>query len=175
MTMTLTPARTVADSVQSSRYRGLAALLPAQEAGLLTDITVLTYRRADRGLYPTVDHGAVSSYHALYVCWAVVTPSACSALHQPDPAVVAGARPVLADPDWAALRHLWERWHAESLSPGCSHQVPPTGSVRAQLAATPDCPEDGYRFGSGWLVRPMPEDIYRRAHQLGALLQELPR
>ena len=60
----------------------------------------------------------------------------------------------------AALADL-ERWHLNDLKAGCAHQGvvyedSPYGR-RPSLSLTPPCPVTGYRYGTKWLIEPLPE------------------
>ena len=60
------------------------------------------------------------------------------------------------------IRKIWKEWHLNDMNAGCVHQ----GSVEAnnnkweELAQkeTDKCPH-GYRYGSSWLVRLLPQPI----------------
>lgn len=165
------PTARLRDLVEVEHWRGLAARTPTGD-GWICDLTLSRHTRADGGLYPTVDHGAISSYTALAITWTRLTfAGRATRPHQPAPALLKAALPILDEADWLALRLAWERWHCQALSPGCSHQSPPPGEVGEQVAATPDCPRDGYRFGEGWLIRDLPRDIRERSRQIGRALE----
>ena len=57
---------------------------------------------------------------------------------------------------------LAERWHLNDLRAGCAHQTVvhedgPYGR-RPSLELTAPCPVTGYRYGSAWLLEPVPAD-----------------
>ena len=62
------------------------------------------------------------------------------------------------------LRDIWERWHLNNLKAGCIHQ----GDVdthskdweKLSEVETSKCPE-GYRYGSAWLVEPLPYSVVK--------------
>lgn len=67
------------------------------------------------------------------------------------------------------LADLGERWHLNTMRAGCAHQeraVDPDGNALTAtgyaLDNTPPCPLTGYRYGSSWLVEPLPEDFLAR-------------
>ena len=51
------------------------------------------------------------------------------------------------------LKAIWERWHLNGLRAGCAHGL--------------DCPE-GYKYGSAWLVEPLPDDIVAELQEMFA-------
>lgn len=56
----------------------------------------------------------------------------------------------------ARLQAIWRRWHLNDLRAACAHQTPPPSLDDPW----PDpCPETGYRFGSAWLVEPLPGEV----------------
>lgn len=70
------------------------------------------------------------------------------------------------------LYALWDRWHLNDMNAGCVHQ-PPESVVwenepyrRVDLKNTPPCPDTGYRYGSAWLIEPLPSDVIMRAQEL---------
>jgi hypothetical protein len=46
-----------------------------------------------------------------------------------------------------ALQDIWAAWHLNDMSAACAHQI-----------AGEECP-DGYKWGSAWLVREVPDDV----------------
>lgn len=68
--------------------------------------------------------------------------------------------------DVRKLADIWDEWHLNTMQAGCVHQpaesiVYRIGQSRREvdLKATPACPETGYRWGSAWLTRPLPDDV----------------
>lgn len=58
------------------------------------------------------------------------------------------------------LVRLWRAWHLNDMQAGCAHQTRPDDmSMSDALAKVPPCPVTGYRFGSAWLVRVIPDDV----------------
>lgn len=55
----------------------------------------------------------------------------------------------------SALARLGAVWHLNTFRSACVHQTVDPHSHRDP------CPETGYRFGSRWLVDPLPEDFLR--------------
>lgn len=68
------------------------------------------------------------------------------------------------DADWIErLRETWRDWHLNDMQAACAHQVVqwedgPHGP-RQSLDLTADCPITGYRYGTAWLVRPLPTHV----------------
>lgn len=84
------------------------------------------------------------------------------------------------DPRWDAesVRHLallWRRWHLNDMRPGCAHQTPIGDTPGERLDRTAPCPETDYRWGSAWLVEPLPDDVIRWATNLGVPITPSPR
>lgn len=63
----------------------------------------------------------------------------------------------------ADLHATWKRWHLNQMQAGCAHQTvlweDSEYGRRPSLEMTEPCPESGYRYGSAWLVDPMPGDV----------------
>jgi hypothetical protein len=76
------------------------------------------------------------------------------------------------------LHKVWRAWHLNHMFPGCEHQdgwdtnkmlVLPSGEKRTAGWVTPDehpegvltkaCPVCGYKYGSAWKKRPVPDDV----------------
>lgn len=76
--------------------------------------------------------------------------------------------------DLMSLWALWKRWHLNTMKAGCAHQQVrweyTLGYERPDLANTPACPISGYKYGSGWLVEPLPMRVHDEAHRLATLL-----
>lgn len=66
-------------------------------------------------------------------------------------------------PEHARLYDLWQRWHLNHLRPACCHQR--TGSYDDPEIREQVCPE-GYRYGSAWLVEPLPEDVLGQIREM---------
>lgn len=68
--------------------------------------------------------------------------------------------------DTRKLADVWDEWHLNTLQAGCAHQ-PPESVVYRQgrygreidLDNTPACAETGYKYGSAWLARVLPDDV----------------
>lgn len=56
-----------------------------------------------------------------------------------------------------------ERWHLNGMQAGCSHQTveweESAYGRRPSLELTAPCPVTGYRYGSAWLLEPLPESF----------------
>ncbi len=61
------------------------------------------------------------------------------------------------------LVKLWREWHLNGMSASCSHQPPFRGGHTSDV---PPCVITGYRCGTAWLVRVIPDDIVDEIRQL---------
>jgi hypothetical protein len=61
------------------------------------------------------------------------------------------------------LGELWDTWHLNDLQAACDHQTvvyeDSSYGRRPSLTETRACPVSGYRYGSAWLVKPLPADV----------------
>lgn len=68
------------------------------------------------------------------------------------------------------LCDMWEKWHLNGMKAECAHMetVWEEGrwGMRPSMTLTPPCPETGYRYGSAWLVKPLPNDVVDAAFWL---------
>ena len=69
-----------------------------------------------------------------------------------------------------SLKLLWRDWHLNDMCAGCDHQIVVGESISERLHNTLPCPETGYRYGSEWLYRPVPENVYRALYILSTKL-----
>lgn len=63
------------------------------------------------------------------------------------------------------LEGIIRRWHNNALRMTCAHQPDPATLTRDQIDALvgkATCPETGYRYGSKWLVDPLPDEVRDR-------------
>lgn len=73
--------------------------------------------------------------------------------------------------DIRELARIWENCHLNDMNALCAHQHPvyrPDGFGRDTLDwqnVTP-CPETGYKAGSAWLYREVPEEILKRVREI---------
>jgi hypothetical protein len=77
----------------------------------------------------------------------------------------------------AEVLSLWKQWHLNDMTAGCEHQRagvatgpddPSAGipwDARRGLLAYP-CPECGYKFGTAWLTREIPEPVRARLAEI---------
>lgn len=62
------------------------------------------------------------------------------------------------------LLAIWKEWHLNHMQAGCAHQTVEYeqdryGRTVPSLDKTEPCPITGYRYGSAWLVIPLPTEI----------------
>lgn len=74
------------------------------------------------------------------------------------------------EPGWAAesVKELadLEEWHLNAMSAACAHQKRNAG------LDSPPCPISGYRWGSAWLVRPLPDGFLDKVRGLFADVED---
>ena len=69
------------------------------------------------------------------------------------------------------LIRLWREWHLNGMQAACAHQAVPAGMSGSEaLDAVPPCPVTGYRYGSTWLVRVIPDDVVAEMREVIAAL-----
>lgn len=58
------------------------------------------------------------------------------------------------------IKDIWAEYHLNDMSPNCEHQGVYNASdyVTVEAAETAKCPH-GYKYGSAWLLKEIPEDI----------------
>jgi hypothetical protein len=57
-------------------------------------------------------------------------------------------------------------WHLNAMTAGCAHQEPVMTGGRPDLDRTSPCPVTGYKYGSAWLVRPLPDGLAEKVRAL---------
>lgn len=127
----------------------------------------------------TTDHQAVNNYRELAISgaiagkgrrnadqWGQVRAEAAGAMANP-------AKGITED-DVAELVSVWKRWHLNGMQARCAHQTvvweDSRYGRRPSLELTQPCPESGYRYGSAWLVTPLPADVEQWVREFGAKL-----
>lgn len=117
----------------------------------------------------TVDHETVEGYWRFSVSASVWLRS-----NSPDSHTAGQCRDIVARLNTEASRRLcllWEAWHLNDFTAGCAHQTPVyTAQGQYDLAAVPPCPETGYRFGSAWLLRPIPDAVLVEMRDVAQLI-----
>lgn len=67
----------------------------------------------------------------------------------------------ISEEDLKTIIYIWKRWHLNNLKPNCIHQEAfncnENFTERAKQE-TDKCPQ-GYKYGSKWLVEPLPEEV----------------
>lgn len=60
---------------------------------------------------------------------------------------------------------IWKRWHLNDLQAGCIHQTDFSVNTedwqKRADEETLNCP-DGYKYGSAWLIEPLPADVEKK-------------
>lgn len=70
--------------------------------------------------------------------------------------------------DVATLRQIWADWHLNDMNAACDHiTVVKGGDYDANRHKT--CPKTGYKYGSAWLYRAIPNHILRETRRLKSL------
>lgn len=65
--------------------------------------------------------------------------------------------------DVRELHRIGTRWHLNTMRAACAHMEVPEGKTSAEpLNPKIVCPETGYRWGTAWLVEPLPDDVRDR-------------
>lgn len=87
-------------------------------------------------------------------------------------AVLAGRlAPGVSERDIRTLVEAWKAWHLSDMRAACAHVQPVGDSISDRLDGTPACPHSGYRYGSAWLVEPLPEGL---VESLRAVCDQMP-
>lgn len=110
----------------------------------------------------TVDHEVLTgdTYAQLSITGSAVAPrarsiSSCGQILDDLAGVVDYRGSAFDDAAVGVLLILWERWHLNDMRAACAHMdLPADRSYEARRDIT--CPETGYRYGSAWLVAPLP-------------------
>lgn len=83
--------------------------------------------------------------------------------------------------DVTSLRRIWRMWHLNDMQAGCAHMNKreaqkayasverPWTMKDADLPSAMICPETGYRYGSAWLVKTVPAEVWAELDRLAAL------
>lgn len=73
------------------------------------------------------------------------------------------------------LYRLGTEWHLNDVNAACDHMDIPEGKAASELLDMGIvCPETGYKYGTAWLVRELPNDVYDRIIELASKGQEFP-
>lgn len=155
--------------------------IPGTEYGYRSRLAVTVNLRIERlerrETYETTRHEQVSRPLSLSVTSDVWRPDgedivAGGATRQPLREVAAHGTPArLWDADkLLRLAALGDRWHLNDMQAGCVHQevVYEEPHHRPSLTDTLPCPVTGYRYGTAWLVEPLPDVLL--TNLLGDLL-----
>lgn len=128
----------------------------------------------ERGAGQTIDHKRVENYTELSITGSLVergcrSISACGQIISDLATVVDYRDSAFDEAAVGALLILWYRWHLNGMRAACSHmtEMPVDRSYDARRHIT--CPETGYRYGSAWLVEPLPASIITAVETFTAL------
>lgn len=140
----------------------------SRKVGVRVDIRIERLERRD--WYHTTEHLMMHNPYGLTVTTQVWSPGgtdmvAGGATRDPLREVTEPARFWTRD-TLATLAVLGDRWHGNDFQAGCAHQDvvyedDPRYPGRPSLDLTKPCPVNGYRYGSAWLVEPLPEQVIR--------------
>ncbi len=140
------------------------------KANLPVTVRVRIERLERNETYHTIEHEQVTRPWGLSITTAVWNPRgddtlAGGATAAPLREVAAHGRPreEWADGTLPYLASIHDRWHLNAMKAACAHQEVvyergPAGR-RPSLTETRPCPVTGYRYGSAWLVEPLPRLI----------------
>lgn len=121
-----------------------------------------------RETYETTTHEHVARPLAMSVTTSVWRPHgkdivAGGATREPLREVAAHGEPARfwdVDHQLARMASMGDRWHLNDMQPGCLHQEvvyeDSDYGTRPSLTETLPCPITGYRYGSSWLIDPVP-------------------
>jgi hypothetical protein len=113
----------------------------------------------------TTEHARiVGGYPGLGVTYSLI-PKGARRVHSCGANAPAELRSVVTfAPGWDAakaerLAEIADRWHLNDMRAACAHMVDlpddPTYDARKDIT----CPVTGYRYGTAWLVEPLPVDV----------------
>lgn len=137
----------------------------SRKVGVRVDIRIERLER--RESYQTTEHQQIVRPYGLSVTTQVWSPGgadmvAGGATRDPLREVTEPSR-FWTRGTLAALATLGDRWHGNDFQAACAHQdvVYEDGPLgrRPSLDLTLPCTSTGYRYGSAWLVEPLPEQV----------------
>lgn len=149
-----------------------------KEAG---KITLELELRKVRGLKETVEHTTVKDYTELSICGEILTKNGrgwysggqIDSTLQEALEAVGGYRELnITRKQLKEILSIWKEWHLNGLKAGCIHQesfnVNEGDFYEKQAIETAKCPH-GYKYGSKWLVKELPESVENRIKELFSL------
>lgn len=117
--------------------------------------------------FQTVDHETVKGGQRLSLTGETVY-SAGQIIE--DVRAIVKPRKGLTAADIEELVSIWEEYHLNDMQALCSHQTmqweDSTYGRRMALDAIGACPVSGYRPGSAWLFKPVPESVLERVRDI---------
>lgn len=152
--------------------------------GSVVRVTAKIDRRIVGRPVQTIEHDEVAVYHRFTAMWDISKPREGGGQTPPEERVIARPARHVKREDIVLLDEFWQRWHLNDVKAGCDHM--PAYRVLEQeardrgivddlgrpnvLRLGTTCPESGYKWGTDWLVEPIPEvDVQRIASLLRRL------
>jgi hypothetical protein len=141
-------------------------------AGRRGYVVVEVELRTNQGEYVTTEHGMITDPLELSVQASQYAPYD----RKDNPSSSGQAREALAEvtepaPGWtleeiAELRAIWERWHLNTMRAACAH-MPADARARWDRREAVVCDAgSGYKYGTSWLVEPIPAKVVERVRHL---------
>lgn len=146
---------------------------------------ILERVRAGATPHMTVEHEPTVAYARFTASWNITKPTDSGGQVQPEDRVLKSIRRGLQARDIEEIDTLWKTWHLNDMQAGCAHM--PGYDELARLAreagikdrnGDPDvlnlkktCESSGYRWGTSWLVRPMPLEVEQQIVRLVSRLR----
>lgn len=122
----------------------------------------------------TTDHDTLGSYQRLSIVGEAIgyrcrEPHSVGQITSTLDQITAPAKGLEIE-DIRELKRLWDTCHLNDMNALCAHQhavyEETTYGRRLDLNAIPVCDESGYRPGSAWLFRAVPEESLRRIREI---------
>ncbi len=130
-----------------------------------------------RGPAESIGHRRLSWYHELTISGDIYYKNGCGicecgqcseTIHRGIDDLKPTKGVMMSREDLITVLFVWDRWHLNSMNAGCKHQSATLGLSNYieeynELAAieTAKCP-NGYKYGSKWLVEPLPQAVIDR-------------
>lgn len=130
---------------------------------LLVTVSVRMERQARQEEYETVNHDMVEEPLDFSITTSVWMPNrsdivAGGATMEPLKYLVKYENGFNETTAWRLV--VMDYWHGNGMRPGCAHQKRDAG------LDSPKCRESGYRWGSKWLVEPLPDGFLEEVQSI---------